>query len=311
MKIVIETVTEGPREETTLGHSRSSVGTIVSSYPGIVVVHLDGEPHPVPLPVEFCYLQEETGDDDAFPIGSRISLNWDTEIEACPQESSEEDALVKRRNRTGSVVDNFPGLVLVHVDGETEPVAVPSHMCSMLNETACGEDFVCNEAFHTGARVRVKLDEDEDDDDSSLDNQDNEGEIGSVVTSYAGYAVVQLDGDDGKVVEIPLDNCTVITVDEEESDTEESDDYAKREEFDDLFESADTVEDALRIGGWELERQKNHLVFVRSNDDDAAVETFVMARTPSDHRARKNALSTLNKMNRTYPSCGAKGNGAN
>lgn len=63
---------------------------------------------------------------------------------------------------------------------------------------------------------------------------------------------------------------------------------------------ARTVQEALEEGGWKLIKTKKHIRYRRVIQSPAGKDReqhFTMAKTPSDHRASKNALSTLNRLN--------------
>jgi hypothetical protein len=60
-----------------------------------------------------------------------------------------------------------------------------------------------------------------------------------------------------------------------------------------------TIEDALREGGWEFIRSKKHIRYRRRVKSGSRTkhQHFTMAKTPSDFRAMRNALATLNRLN--------------
>lgn len=149
---------------------------------------------------------------------------------------------------------------------------------------------------------------------------------GSVVRAYPLYNLVHFDGQDSPIIVLASsckhwsenenlsdgDDGTVVsgggaaishhsTVEESldsKSSSEEDDEEAKAEPPE-RKRKARTVQEAL-LEGWTLRRKKNHIHYKRRIFTTAGHEqtqSFTMAKTPSDHRAYKNALSMLNRLN--------------
>jgi len=150
---------------------------------------------------------------------------------------------------------------------------------------------------------------------------------GSVVFSTATLCFIHFDGEAATTpTPIPIRLCSkldelpfieekkkesppVVTDDENEDDvgyvvsTTDSKTEEEEEEEDTVAskpqQKARTVEEALIEGGWKLKRSKNHLIYSRrvKIDDELRKQSVAMAKTPSDYRADKKALSLLRKLN--------------
>jgi hypothetical protein len=65
-----------------------------------------------------------------------------------------------------------------------------------------------------------------------------------------------------------------------------------------------SVKDLLKVNGWTLHRRGKHLVYKRRRGDchrgargAGSSQTLVMAATPSDHRAARNTMAQMNRLN--------------
>ena len=155
--------------------------------------------------------------------------------------------------------------------------------------------------------------------------------MGSVVFSTATLCFIHFDGEAAttptpipirlcsKLDELPIDekkkeSFPVVTDDENEDDgyvVSTNDSKTEKEEEEEegcqdiivapkYQQRARTVEEALIQGGWKLERSKNHLIYsrrVKIDENEIRKQNVTMAKTPSDHRAPKKALSLLRKLN--------------
>ena len=190
--------------------------------------------------------------------------------------------------------------------------------------------------FTEGDRVIVKDEEDVDDYEEESDGSSDKGlkssalvsrrsKTGSVVFSTATLCFIHFDGEAATTpTPIPIRLCSkldelpfeekkkesppVVTDDENEDDScvvssTESTSEAKEEDkvvAPKPQQKARTVEEALIQGGWKLERSKNHLIYsrrVKIDEKETRKQSVAMAKTPSDHRADKKALSLLRKLN--------------
>jgi len=147
---------------------------------------------------------------------------------------------------------------------------------------------------------------------------------GSVVFSTATLCFIHFDGEEATTpTPIPIRRCSKLdeqptanipierdisptiayeTLDdnnikeEEEEEQEEDTAVASKPQ-----QKARTVEEALQQGGWKLKRSKNHLIYSRrvkiTGKSDTQKQSVTMAKTPSDRRGAKKALSLLRKLN--------------
>ena len=154
---------------------------------------------------------------------------------------------------------------------------------------------MASQGFANGTKVLVQQ---EQGDDEGIRT-----EVGRVQHSYDGIVLVQLERD-GSKVEVLSQRCSLYD-DSINGDSEYSEQDEGREEGGEEFHRAITVAEALEAGGWKLKSQRNHLVYERdmtTSSQTPETEIFVMPKTASDHRAGKNSLALLNRLNRGHRS---------
>jgi hypothetical protein len=151
---------------------------------------------------------------------------------------------------------------------------------------------------------------------------------GSVISSFPGFVVVHFDGQRAPSVPVPVSDCTLLKDEvnyEEKAQTTgflelkypavpQKDELVEDESRDEQTSEAKsaengsefrrhksrTVEEALKAGGWQLVRKKNHIRYRRLMEPSVGEQQeqhFTMAKTPSDRRSHLNALATLNRLN--------------
>lgn len=180
-----------------------------------------------------------------FSVGDRVTVK--APVEATEDSVTDVRSVATRSTLTGSVVESFPGIVLVHFDGtdgtSVPPVAVPASNCTLFKERR-SVAYEVND-YKTTLRLESSRETVED------DAEDESGADETVKKDKTG----------------PSEN--------------------KR---------ARTVKEALEDGGWTLVRRKNHKCYRRKLHDGRS-QSFSMSKTPSDVRAKRNALSTIRKLN--------------
>jgi len=210
-----------------------------------------------------------------FSVGDRVFVKTDLAVERTPFSGtapmkSSDIMPAKSDGRKGSVVAAFPCNNIVLFDETFSPELVSASSCQLLNAYDELEDENNNEVDRLEASSILN----EEVSTTESNNNDNEGDE---------VEEGDHDADDHECKE-----------EKEEPPAGDSCRKGKRK--------ARTVEEALEEGGWKLIKSKKHILYrrvIQSSTGNHQKQHFTMAKTPSDHRASRNALSTLNRLNKS------------
>lgn len=265
----------------------------------------------------FLSLSSDLERDLRFNIGDRVILvpNSEKETEQLDVPDSTATALTELECRKGSVMMVLHDLNHVIFDGHDTPQMVPVSMCQKLKENDNLFGHKLNEtvekSLELSETLRLSSDSYEDNkgDPSGIVNMSNDDisvkrsdTLQFLDAIHEGGHHVDAVSDKKKSMLRP-DTVQFLDGNHEgnQDDLTDADSSpAASSRFMRTAQKARTIEEALAVGGWRFSRGKNHIVYtrqIRIDDGETRKQSFSMAKTPSNHRSAKNALSTLNRLN--------------